>query len=320
MLNPKKSKKSKSKKKMNEEVVDEREGAQEQMKKGKKGVMITALAALVVLFFLCVVITKEDEYSIVKQFGKIQYVVDKAGISFKLPLVQSVDKVSKATLLYDIPQSDVITSDKKTMIIDCYILYRISDPYVFARTLTNSISNAEYRLNTSVYNATKNVISAMPQEEVISGRKGGLTDAIMKNVGNGMEKYGIELLLVEEKLLDLPDDNKNAVFQRMISERETMAATYTATGAKDSQLIHNETDKEVTVKLAQAQAESDKLVAEGEAEYMRILSEAYNDPDKAAFYEFIISLDTAKTALTQGKENTLILSSNSPIAKIFNGN
>lgn len=274
---------------------------------------------IVIVVCVSTVITKENEYTVVKQFGKIQYVRDTAGISFKIPFVQSVDKVSKAILLYDIPESDVITSDKKSMIIDCYILYRISDPLLFAQTLNNSISNAEYRLNTSVYNATKNVISSIPQEEVINGRNDGLSNMIMENLGQGMEKYGMELLLVEEKLLDLPDDNKNAVYARMISERETMAATYTATGNKDSQIIRNETDKQVTVTLAEAQAKSDKLIAEGEAEYMRILSEAYNDPEKAKFYEFIISMDTAKEALTKGKENTLILSSDSPIAQIFSG-
>lgn len=302
-----------------EVVYDENVTKMEPKKRGKSGFIIVVLAVILFLLSSCTIITKENEYTVVKQFGKIQSVVDKAGLSFKLPFIQSVDKISKATLLYDIPQSDVITSDKKSMIIDCYILYRISDPLLFAQTLNNSISNAEYRLNTSVYNATKNVISSMPQEEVISGRKGILTEKIMDNIGNGMEKYGIELLLVEEKLLDLPDDNKNAVYQRMISERETIAATFTATGNKDSQLIHNETDKMVTVMLAQAQAQSDKLIAEGEAEYMRVLSEAYNDPEKAEFYEFIISLDAAKTSLTKNKNNTLILSSDSPIAQIFNG-
>lgn len=302
-----------------EVVYDESGTRTEPKKKGKGGLFIVVLAIILFIVSSCTIVTKENEYTVVKQFGKIQSVVDHAGLSFKIPFIQSVDKISKATLLYDIPQSDVITSDKKSMIIDCYILYRISDPLLFAQTLNNSISNAEYRLNTSVYNATKNVISAMPQEEVISGRKGILTEKIMSNIGNGMEKYGIELLLVEEKLLDLPDDNKNAVYQRMISERETIAATFTATGNKDSQLIHNETDKMVTVMLAQAQAQSDKLVAEGEAEYMRVLSEAYNDPEKADFYEFIISLDAAKNSLTKNKNNTLILSSDSPIAQIFNG-
>ena len=286
---------------------------------GKVSAVIVAVIAIYIVFSMCTVITKENEYAVIKQFGKIQSVVDEAGLSFRIPFLQSVDKISKATQLYDIPKSDVITTDKKSMIIDCYILYRIEDPMLFAQTLNNSMTNAEYRLNTSVYNDTKNVISSMPQEEVISGRKGGLTDAIMNNIGDSMAKYGIELLLVEEKLLDLPDDNKNAVYERMISERETMAATYTATGNKDSQLIRNDADRLVTVMLAEAESKSAKLVAEGEAEYMRILSEAYNDSDKADFYKFIISLDAAKTSLVDGKENTLILSADSPIAQIFYG-
>lgn len=308
-------------KKNRNNIVEEGESFAQKPDSGKSGKPLAAVIIILLLVLLgsSIVVTKENEYTVVKQFGKIRYVVDRAGLSFKFPFLQNVDKVSKALLIYDIPQSDVITLDKKSMIIDCYILYKISDPLLFAQTLNNSVSNAEYRLNTSVYNATKNIISSMPQEEVISGRKGALSDAIMASVGDGMNKYGIDLILVEEKLLDLPEDNKNAVYQRMISERETMAATYTATGNKDSQIIRNETDRTVTVMLAQANAQSDKLIAEGEAEYMRILSEAYNDTEKANFYEFILSMDTAKEALTKGKDNTLILSSDSPIAQIFNG-
>lgn len=293
--------------------------ADEKRSKSKKSLLIPILVLLLFLFLQSIVVTQENEYAVVKQFGKIQGIREDAGLSFKIPFIQTVDKVSKATMLYDLPPSDVLTSDKKSMIIDCYILYRIEDPYIFAQTLGSSISSGESRLNTSVYNATKNVISSMTQEEVISGRTGDLANRFMANIGNGMEKYGIELMLVEEKLLDLPEDNKNAVYQRMISERETIAGTFTATGNKDSKIIRNETDKVVTVTLADAKATSDKLIAEGEAEYMRILSQAYNDTDKASFYEFTISLDTAKIALTQQGDNTLILNSNSPIAQIFNG-
>lgn len=293
--------------------------ADEKKPKGKKGLIIPLLVLILFLLLQSIVVTQENEYAVVKQFGKIQGIKEEAGLSFKIPFLQTVDKVSKATMLYDLPPSDVLTSDKKSMIIDCYILYRIEDPYIFAQTLGSSITSAESRLNISVYNATKNVISSMSQEEVISGRTGDLANRFMDNIGNGMDKYGIDLILVEEKLLDLPEDNKDAVYQRMISERETMAGTFTATGNKDSKIIRNETDKTVTVTLADAKATSDKLIAEGEAEYMRILSQAYNDPEKASFYEFTISLDTAKIAFEEGDDNTLILNSNSPIAQIFNG-
>ena len=121
------------------------------------------------------------------------------------------------------------------MICDSYILWQINDPLKFAQTLNSSISNAESRLDTIVYNSTKNIISSTTQNDVISGRDGELAAAIMKNIGNTTEQYGIELLSFETKQLDLPSDNKAAVYERMISERENISATYTAEGSSEAQ-------------------------------------------------------------------------------------
>ena len=264
------------------------------------------------------VITNENEYSLIRQFGKVDYVIDHAGISFKIPFIQSVDTLPKETLLYDLSSSDVITSDKKTMICNSYILWHITDPRLFAQTLNSSIGSAESRLDTVVYNSTKNVISSTTQDEVISGRNGTLSDAIIANIGSTLKQYGIELLSFEIKQLDLPSDNKAAVYERMISERDNIAATYTAEGSSEAQIIRNTTDKEVTVMLSEAEKEAEILIAEGEAEYMRILSEAYGDPSKAEFYSFVRSLDALKASMTGGNK-TVILSPDSPIAEIFYG-
>ena len=152
------------------------------------------------------VVTNEDEYSLIRQFGKVDHVVDTAGVSFKVPFIQSVDTLPKKILLYDLSPSDVITSDKKTMICDSYILWHITDPLKFAQTLNSSITNAENRLDTIVYNSTKNVISSTSQDEVISGREGELSEAIIANIGSTLDQYGIELLAFETKQLDLPSD------------------------------------------------------------------------------------------------------------------
>ena len=267
----------------------------------------------------CFVITNENEYSLVRQFGKIDHVVSEAGVSFKLPFIQSVDTLPKQTLIYDLASSDVITSDKKTMICDSYILWHITDPIKFAQTLNGSVSNAENRLDTIVYNATKNVISSVTQEQVISGRDGELSLAVMENIGTTLSQYGIELLDFETKQLDLPSDNKSAVYERMISERDNIAATYTAEGSAEAQIIRNTTDKEVTVMLSEAEKEAEILIAEGEAEYMRILSDAYADAGKTDFYSFVRSLDALKASMV-GNNKTVILSPESPIAQIFYGN
>lgn len=286
----------------------------------KKGIITAVIAVVAFLLVITlgssIVVTQENEYTLVRQFGKVDRVIDEAGLSFKIPFVESVYTLPQEILLYDLSPSDVITGDKKTMICDCYVLWEITDALKFSQTLNSSIGNAESRIDTVVYNATKSVISSMTQEQVISGRSDMLQEAIINNIGTSMEQYGIAILEVETVKLDLPNDNKEAVYERMISERDNIAATYLAQGQAEAQKIMNQTDKEVAIMLSEAETEAEILRAEGEAEYMRILSEAYSDPDKADFYAFVISLDAAKTAL-QGEDKTLILSPESPIAQIF---
>ena len=169
-----------------------------------------------------------------------------------------------------------------------------------------------------MYNSTKNVISSTGQNDVISGRDGALSEASISNIGNSLGSYGIELLAFETKQLDLPGDNKAAVYERMISERDNIAATYTAEGSSEAQIIRNTTDKEVTVMISEAEKNAEILISEGEAEYMRILSEAYSDTSKQEFYSFVRSLDALKISMT-GANKTVVLSPDSPIAQIFYG-
>ena len=134
-----------------------------------------------------------------------------------------------------------------------------------------------------------------------------------------MAQYGISLLQCETKRLDLPDDNKEAVYERMISERENIAATYTAQGDSEAKVIRNTTDKEVAIQISEAEKQAEILRAEGEQEYMKILAEAYSEENRSEFYSFVRSLDALKTSM-QGGDKTVILSSDSPIAQIFEGN
>lgn len=288
------------------------------MKIIKKIGLVLLLLILLTVGAGSLVITNENEYSLIRQFGKVDHVVSNAGVSFKIPFIQSVDKLPKQILLYDLSPSDVITSDKKTMICDSYVLWRITDPLKFTQTLNSSITNAEARLNTTVYNSTKNVISATTQNDVISGRDGALSAAIIANIGTTLDQYGIELLAFETKQLDLPSDNKDAVYKRMISERDNIAATYIAEGSSEAQMIRNTTDKEVTVMISEAEKNAAILISEGEAEYMRILSDAYADESRQEFYSFVRSLDALEVTMT-GDNKTIVLSPDSPIAQIFYG-
>ena len=284
----------------------------------KKIIAIAVAVAALVLLGSSLVVTHENEYTLVRQFGKISRVIDEPGLSVKIPFVQTTDTCPKQTLLYDLTPSEVITRDKKTMITDSYVLWRITDPMKFAQSLNGSVVNAASRINTAVYNALKNAISSMNQDEVITSRDGELSDLVMVSIDDNMDQYGIELTMFETKQLDLPEDNKAAVYERMISERDNIAATYTAEGNAEAQVIRNTTDKEVAISISEAKKQAEILVAEGEAEYMRILSEAYDTEEKQEFYSFVRSLDALRESMT-GADKTVILSADSPIAEIFSG-
>lgn len=284
----------------------------------KKAIISIIILFLVITGFSSIVVTYDNEYKLIRQFGKVDRVITESGVSFKIPFIEAVDTVPRNILIYDLPSSEVITKDKKTMVADTYALWKITDPLKFAKTLSNSTSNAESRINTSIYNSLKTAIGSMTQTDVISARDGALGAMIMDNIDDSMKSYGIELVSVETKRLDLPSDNKTAVYERMISEREQMAAQYKAEGDSESQIIKNQTDKEVSIMLSEANAKAEATVAEGEAEYMKTLSKAYANKEKSDFYSFVRSLDAAKASLT-GDNNTLILSEDSPIAQIFTG-
>lgn len=331
------------------------DGTRQKSKKEKKGgsktttIVIALLLIGIIILANSMVVTRQNQFKLIRQFGRVDRVVTDAGLSFKIPFVESVDVIPKELLLYDIAASDVITSDKKTMIVDSYVLWHVTDPLKFAQTLSCTVNNAEGRIDAIVYNAMKNTISNMKQDEVIRSRDGkmtvtvdeteesvtnndmevsaekeevieitSLTEEIMAQINHVEDQYGIEIVTVEVKKLDLPDDNKQAVYTRMISERENIAAQYTAEGKSEAKIIENTTDKEVSIMLSDAEAKAEATIAEGEAEYMRILSDAYSDPEKTDFYSFVRALDALKESIS-GDNKTVILSDDSPIAQIFNG-
>lgn len=286
----------------------------------KKKRVLTILAGILILAAgaASVTVTAENEYKLIRQFGKVKRVISSPGISLKVPFLESAATLPKQTLLYDLSPSDVITRDKKTMISDSYVLWKIEDPLKFAQTLNSSIESGESRINTAIYNATKNAISSMSQDEVITSRDGELSRMVMDSVENNIKQYGISILLFETKQLDLPDDNKEAVYERMISERDNIAATYTAEGSSEAKVIRNTTDKEIAIQISEAEKQAEILKAEGEQEYMKILAQAYSEEERSEFYSFVRSLDALKTSMS-GENKTVILSEDSPIAKIFEG-
>ncbi len=186
------------------------------MKQMKKiQVILVALLLFVLIILGAGTYTVEpNQYVAVRQFGKIVRVEGEPGLHFKFPLIQNIQRVSSAITLYDVPLSDVITKDKKSMIADNYVLWRVVDATKYIRTLDAIEVRAEERIEAAVYNALKNVISSMTQDEIIEARGERLTQLLTKEANSDIGDYGIEIITAEIKALDLPDDNKSAVYER----------------------------------------------------------------------------------------------------------
>ena len=288
----------------------------------KKTILISVIAlVLVIVVFSSVYTVKENEYACTFRFSEIVNTETEAGLHFKIPFIDSVKYFPKATQLYDIPPSAVITSDKQNMTVDCYILWNIEDPPQFYRAL-GTTSVAEERLDAITYTALKIALGNLKQSDIINMNDGGerndIYESITTTVNTQAKAYGIEVEDVKIKRFDLPESNLNAVYQRMISERNQMAEKFTADGDKEANLIINEVNKIVNITISNAEAEAAKLIAEGEAENMRMLAEAYNSQEKKDFYEFTLALDALKASLT-GEEKTVILDADSELAKILMG-
>ena len=288
----------------------------------KKLIIAAVIVLLVVIVAANSVFTvRENQYACTVRFSEIISTTNEAGLHFKVPFVDSVKYFPKATMLYDIPPSEVLTSDKQNMTVDCYILWSISDPKLFYQSL-GSTSVAEQRLDALTYNELKTIMGTLAQADIINmddgSKRNDIYNSIASDVDSLAAQYGIHVEDVKIKQFDLPESNLNAVYSRMISERNQMAEKYTADGNKEASLIRNEVDKTVNIIISNAEAEAAQLEAEGEAEYMRLLAAAYDTDDKKDFYEFTLALDALRASLN-GDEKTVILDENSDLARILMG-
>ena len=284
------------------------------------------IIAVVVLLLIIVAANsfytvEENQYACIFRFQEIVETRNAPGLYVKIPFIDEVKKFTKAAMLYDIPPSEVITLDKQNMTVDCYILWSISDPQQFYRSV-GTVSEAEVRLDASTYSALKRAMGQLAQADIINlddgAERNEIYDGIAATVNGDAAGYGIQVLDVKIKQFDLPESNLNAVYNRMISERNQMAEKFAADGNYDASIIVNDVDKQVNIIVSNAKAEAAQLEAEGEAEYMRLLAEAYNTKDKREFYEFTLALEALESSLT-GDNKTVILDADSDLAKILMG-
>ena len=286
----------------------------------KKNVLATLITFIIVIAFIligqCFYTVNPDQYANTLRFSKTVNTVSEAGMYFKIPFIDNVIYFPKQVLLYDMKPSDVLTADSKTMLVDNYVTWRITDPLTFYKTLGN-ITEAETRINMLTYSAIKTEMGKLERDKIINSdesSRDNFNNNIINATANATNSYGIQIIDIKIKKLDLPADNEEAVYTRMISERNKIAAEYRANGEKQASLIKNDVDKTTGITISDAKAQAEKIKAEGETEYMNILAAAYDTPAKQDFYEFTRSLDALTASLTEG-QTTIILDKDSALAK-----
>jgi membrane protease subunit HflC len=276
-------------------------------------IAVIALAVLLSSFY----VVAENEYACVVRFSKIIDTSADAGLHLKVPFVDEIKKFPKTIMFYDIPPSEALTADQKNMTVDMYVLWAIQDPLTFYKTI-GTLGDAEMRLNAVTYNSLKNLMGTLYQNDIINMDDGAERNHIYQSISDNVKKvsktYGIDVIDVKIKRFDLPGDNEQAVYSRMISDRNQIAEKYRADGDYEASLIINDTDRQVNITISNAEAEAAKIEAEGEAEYMRMLAEAYDTDDKKDFYEFQLALEALKASL-KGDNKTVILDSDSALGK-----
>ena len=285
-----------------------------EVNKMKKSIAITILVLILIWLFVRVVfIVPENSQAVVLQLGKIVRVIKTPGLKFKLPSpIQSVVFFEKRLMYYDSPPTEVITKDKKTLIVDSYATWRIVDPKKFLISVKN-INGAEVRLDDIIYSELRVDLGSYELSNIISKDRETIMKTVTAISNKKASEFGIEIVDVRLKRADLPKENEKAVFNRMKSERQRQAKKYRSEGMEEAAKIKAETDKQVKIIMADAYKKAEILRGEGDAEAIKIYAEAYGqDP---IFYKFLRSLEAYKNAFKGGA--SFILSRDSKFLEIF---
>lgn len=282
---------------------------------------IIALISSVVLIILLsgsMYIVKEGEYKVVLRFGEAMRAVEEPGLKLKIPFIENVSELPKYQMTYESSPTSILTKDQKPIVVDNYTVWRITNPSQFLRTV-QSVGGGIQRIDEAVYNSVRRKLSEVNYENIISedtGR-GNINDEITKDVIDALtrDNYGIEVIDVRIKRTDLPEENKQSVYNRMISDRQSIAARYLSEGDEESKKITSRADRTSRELMAQAEADSKKIIAEGEGEAARIYNQAYGKSPE--FYSFYRTLESYVTTLKN--EPVIMMPIDSPYAKILLG-
>jgi membrane protease subunit HflC len=288
--------------------------------------VVKAVVAIVITLILLGLLSsnifqvRDNQYVVIRQFGEVTRIIDKPGYNFKIPFLQSREVIARSIQMEAIPQALINTADKKPMLIDSYALYKVVDPKEMIQNM-RSISNAQSRMGDQIYSLIRSELGTLNYDKIISSEeaigRSSLTDGILKKVNAYLEtnNAGIELIDVRLKRTDLPTENEQSVYNRMISERQSKAQEYLSMGDAENNRITASTNREVKEMLAEAKEKAETIRGEGEGQAAKIYNQSYSqDP---TFYELYRTLESYKKTINE--ETVILLPADSKYAKILTG-
>lgn len=282
-------------------------------------IVVTSVFALLIIAIANIYIVRENEYKVVRQFGEVVKFEKKPGLYMTIPFIQSVSTLPSNQQIYDISEEEMNTKDKKRIIIDNYAVWRITDPKALISN-AGTLTNAEQRMEEFIYSTIRNEVGQLEYGEIINDEKssrGDLNGRVTKKVNDllAQDQYGVEVVDVRIRRTDLPKENEQAIYTRMISERQSTAQRYLSEGDASKRRIEAQTDKEVQELLSTANKEAALIIAAGEEEAGKIYNEAFSkDPE---FYSMYRTLESYKRTI--GEDTMIILPAESPYARMLTG-
>ncbi|WP_298259002.1 protease modulator HflC [Bradyrhizobium sp.] len=270
---------------------------------------------LAIIGYSSVFTVQQTEQALVVRFGKPVQVVTDAGLHFKVPFTDTVIPIDKRILDLENPAQEVIASDQKRLVVDAFARYRIKDALQFYQSV-GSIQAANLQLTTLLNSALRRVLGEVTLIQVVRDQREALMGRIRDQLDHEAGNYGIQVVDVRIRRADLPDQNSQAVYQRMKTERQREAAEFRAQGNQKAQEIKSNADREATVIVAEANSKAEQIRGEGDAERNRLFAEAYGkDPDFFAFYRSMTAYETA----LKGNDTRLLLRPDSDFFRFFGG-
>jgi membrane protease subunit HflC len=273
------------------------------------GVAVVVIVGIYMTFFT----VQQTEIALVLQLGKPVRVIDHPGLQVKWPLIQNVVIYDRRILDFEPPAEEVIASDQKRLIVDTYARFKIIDPLLFYQSVGTELA-ADQRLSSIISASLRRIVGNVELQAVISTQRANIMKDIREDVNKEAKGFGIDVVDVRLRRADLPQENEEAIYARMKTERQREAAQYRAQGAQQAQQIRADADRQRIEIIADAQRQAQILRGEGDAQSITIYADAYGkDP---AFFSFYRSLQAYKDALS-GPGTTYLVSPNSEFFKYF---